>query len=146
MKLKIHKHLHRRILTQLVIIATVALILFVMVGFDALSGAIGFLPVTIAAAIGIAVGYLAGRMFLVIWHEDTKKIIMRMDKTSFILIGLYIAFRIFSTQLLGGYFNGAALSAISFAALDGILVGRLLSLWRNIARILREQGIIRGTK
>jgi hypothetical protein len=137
----LHKHIHRRILTQIGIIAVVALVLAVAVVRDAFAGTIGLLPLIIAAAVGLAVGYAAGRMFLLIWHESTQKVIMRMDRTSIILIVLYVIFRVFSTKLLGDYFSGAPLSAISFAVLDGILVGRFLSMWRGISRILREQGI-----
>jgi hypothetical protein len=117
----------------------VAVGLFVTVVHDALVGEIGLVSVIVAAAIGIGVGYLAGRMFLLSWHEDTQKVIMRMDRTGFVLIALYVVFRMFSAQILGSYFSGVALSAISFAVLDGILVGRFLSIWRNILRILTEQ-------
>jgi len=139
---QLHQYLHRRVLIQILIIALVALFLAVAVVLDAIAGAIGFVPIAIAAVIGIAAGYLMGRMFLLTWHEDTQKVIIQMDKMSFVLIALYIAFRVFGTQLLGDYFNGTALSAISFALLDGILIGRLISMWRNISRILTEQGIV----
>jgi hypothetical protein len=137
--MQIHRQVHRRILIQLAILLIVAVGLFVTVVHDALVGEIGLVSVIVAAAIGIGVGYLAGRMFLLSWHEDTQKVIMRMDRTGFVLIALYVVFRMFSAQILGSYFSGVALSAISFAVLDGILVGRFLSIWRNILRILTEQ-------
>jgi hypothetical protein len=138
-----HRHIHRKVLMQLGIIAVAALILVVLVARDAVLGDVGPVPIIVAVAIGLCVGYLAGRMFRLLWHEDTKQVVIRMDKLSFILIGLYVAFRIGSAQLLGDYWSGAALSAISFAVLDGILIGRLISMWRGISRILREQGIVR---
>jgi hypothetical protein len=142
MKVRIHRHIHRRVLFQIIILVVIAIALFVAVGYDAARGDIGILPVIVAAAIGTGVGFVAGRMYRLVWHEDTSKVVMRMDKTGFVLIGLYILFRVLSDQLLSEYFNGAALSAVLFAVLDGILVGRLFSLWRNISRIFKEQGII----
>lgn len=135
------KYIHRRIMVQVSIIVLVALGLGVAVVNDAITGKAGVLPLIIAATVGLLVGYVAGRMFLITWHEDTQKVIMRMDRTSIFLVVAYVAFRILSTRLLGDYFTGVALTAISFAAVDGILIGRLISVWRNVRRVLQEQGI-----
>ncbi|HET8581554.1 MAG TPA: hypothetical protein VFL98_03805 [Candidatus Paceibacterota bacterium] len=143
MRFRILRYLHRRIIVQVAILLIVAIGLFIAVAYDAAEGAIGIIPVILAALAGIAVGYAAGRMFILRWHEDTRKVILRMDRTGFILIAAYIVFRIVSGQLLGEYFDGAALSAISFAVIDGVLIGRLLSLWRGIGRVLLAQGVAR---
>jgi hypothetical protein len=55
---------------------------------------------------------------------------------------LYIVFRIFSEQLLVEYVHGATLSALTFAFLGGLLVGRLVSVWRGVSRILKQQGVL----
>lgn len=138
----VHKHIHRRILYQLAIFPLAAIGIVVSVVLDAMAGQVGVLPLLVAAIAGLAIGYVVGRMFLITWHEDTRKVIMRMDKMGILLLVAYIAFRMASATLLGDYFSGAALSAISFAVLDGILVGRFVSIWRSVVRILREQGII----
>ena len=138
---KLHKHLHRRIIIQILIIAVAAIFLLVAVAHDAVIDDIGLGMVALGLAIGLIVGFLSGRMFNLKWHPDTEKVIMTMDAMSFVVIGLYIAFRIFGTQLLGDYLHGEALTAFTFALLGGLLLGRLVSMARSIKKIFDEEGI-----
>ncbi|HWB33764.1 MAG TPA: hypothetical protein VG753_00365 [Candidatus Paceibacterota bacterium] len=139
---KLRTHVHNRVLVQLVMFAVVSLALLAAVCFDAVAGEIGLPFVGLALAIGIVAGFFVGKIFKLAWHEDTRKVIMSLDRTSFILIGVYILFRIFGDQLLGHYIQGATLSAFSFAFLGGLLVGRLASIWHSVTNILKQQGIV----
>jgi hypothetical protein len=127
---------------QLVIFGVVSLGLLAAVCYDAVVGEIGLGLIAIGLVVGLAAGYLVGKIFRLAWHEDTRKVIMSLDRMSFVLIGIYVLFRIFGTQLLGNYIHGATLSAFSFAFLAGILLGRLISVWRGVSRILDQQGIL----
>jgi hypothetical protein len=139
---KLRAHVHNRVLMQLLIISVVSLGLLAAVIYDSVMGEIGLMLVAIGLVVGLVAGYFVGKIFRLAWHEDTRKVIMSLDKMSFVLIGVYVAFRIFGQQLLGDYFHGAELSALSFAFLCGLLVGRVISMWRGITRILRQQGIV----
>jgi hypothetical protein len=139
---KLKTHVHTRVLVQLVIFSLVSLGLLVAVSYDAIIGEIGIGLVLAGLAIGLVVGFVVGRAFLLRWHEDTRKVVMSLDRMSFVLIAAYVAFRIFGEQLLGNYIQGPALSAFTFALLAGILFGRLFSVWRGVMRILRQQGIV----
>lgn len=143
LNMKLRHYIHHRILLQLAIIAMAAFVLAGFIVYDALTVDLVFWPIVIAAIVGLLVGYAVGRMFLLTWHQDTNKVIMRMDRLSLLLIALYVAFRIVSSRFLGDYFDGMELTVLSFAALGGILIGRFLSMWRSIRRILREQGILK---
>ena len=126
---------------QLVIFCLVSIGLLTAVSYDALQGEIGLALVALGLGVGLVVGYAVARIFKLGWHQDTQKVVMSLDRMSFVLIGLYVAFRIFGEQLLGNYIHGAALTAFSFALLSGILIGRLVSIWSGVSRILKEQGI-----
>ena len=139
---KFKRHVHGRVLTQLVIFALVSAGLLVAVSYDAIEGQIGLGLVAAGLIAGLGVGYLVARIFKLGWREDTQKVVMSLDRMSFVLIGVYIAFRIFGEQLLGEYVHGAALSALTFAFLAGILLGRFISIWNGVSRILTEQGIL----
>lgn len=139
---KLRSHVHARVLMQLAIFGLVSLGLLAAVSYDAVAGEIGLGLVALGLAIGLGVGYAVGRIFKLKWHEDTRKVVMSLDRMSFVLIGFYIIFRIFGQQLLGEYVHGAALTALTFAFLSGILVGRLIGVWSGVSRILREQGIL----
>lgn len=135
-------HVHSRVLIQLIIFALVSLGLLGAVFYDAFMGEVGVGFVALALVIGIAVGFLVAKIFKLAWHEDTRKVIMSLDRMSFVLIGVYVLFRIFGEQILGQYIHGAALTAVTFALLAGILLGRLVSIWKSVSRILREQGVL----
>jgi hypothetical protein len=135
-------HVHGRVLTQLAIIGVVGVGLLAAVAYDALAGQIGLGLVAIGLIVGLIIGFAIGRIFKLAWHEDTRQVIMNLDKMSFVLIGVYIAFRVFGDELLKHYIQGSALSALTFALLSGILLGRLFSVWGGVRRILKAQGII----
>jgi hypothetical protein len=139
---KLTKHVHKRVLIQLVIFCLVSLGLLVAVSYDAIAGEIGLWLVAAGLIVGGVVGYLVSKIFKLSWHEDTSKVVMSIDKMGFVLIGVYVLFRIFGEQLLGEYIHGAALTALTFAFLCGILLGRFISIWGGVTRILKEQGIV----
>ncbi|HVV38894.1 MAG TPA: hypothetical protein VHD31_01035 [Candidatus Paceibacterota bacterium] len=139
---KLKTHVHNRVLVQLVLFAIVSLGLLGAVLYDVIEGEIGLMLLVVALLVGFVVGYVVGKIFKLSWHEDTRKVIMSLDKMSFVLIGIYVVFRIFGEQLLGQYIHGDELSAFTFTFLDGLLIGRLVSVWRGVTRILREQGIM----
>jgi len=137
-----HKHIHSRVLTQLVIFALVFLAITGFITYDVIAKGLVAGWIIGGATLGILIGLAAGRMFILKWHEDTQKVILTMDKLSFLLIAAYIVFRIFSEKLLGGILHGEELSVATFGLLAGIMLGRLLSMLTNIRKVLKKQGII----
>ena len=136
------KHLHGRVLYQLIIFMIVSLVMIGIVGFDVFHGE---LPIGLALGgivLGLVVGYFAGRMFAIKWHEETQKVIIGMDRTGLIVIILYVAFRIYGKQFLGEFLHGEELTVFSFSSLAGIMIGRLFSMSRSIIVILKEQKIL----
>src|SRR4051812_11344253 len=110
---KLRTHVHTRVQIQLILFALVSAGLLAAVSYDAVKGEIGLGFVALGLAAGVILGFFVGKIFMLTWHEDTRKVIMSLDRMSFVLIGLYVVFRIFGEQLLGQYIHGAALSAFS---------------------------------
>ena len=81
-------------------------------------------------------------MFSLKWHEDTKKVILSIDKLGVLLIVVYVIFRIASEQFLGHYLHGQELTIITFTILVGIMIGRVAGMLRSISKILKAQNIL----
>ena len=71
----IAKHLHRRVLTQLVIFCIVSIVLYGVVIYDALTNNLNLLWIIAGALIGVLIGYVVGKAFKLNWHDDSQKII-----------------------------------------------------------------------
>lgn len=137
-----HKHIHRRILFQLVAFIVIAIIMFGIVAFDVVQQHLNPSWIIAGGVLGGFVGWLVGRIFLIGWHEDTQKVIISMDKMSILLIVAYVVFRLVSEHLLGEFIHGQELTMITYSFLGGIMVGRMLSIVRNVIRVLKNQHIL----
>lgn len=136
------KHVHNRILVQLFIFAAFIIGVTGFITYDMVQEHMSILWVIGAVAIGVGVGLAMGRIFALKWHEDTQKVILQMDKLSFLLIAGYVAFRILSEQFLGHILHGQELTVITFSLLGGIMIGRLVGMLRSISTILKTQNIL----
>lgn len=76
------------------------------------------------------------------WEEDTARVIGKMDQIGVILLIIYILFSATRHWLLHQWLQGNQLAAFSFAFAAGAMGGRLLSMRRQIKKVLREQKII----
>jgi hypothetical protein len=137
------KHLHGRVLYQLVIFAIVSIVMLGIVGVDIMTGQLDPKLGIGGIVLGLIIGFLVGRIFAIKWHQETQKVIINMDRTGFLIIIIYVAFRIFGEQLFGEFLHGAALTAFTFSMLAGIMIGRLISMYRRVMAILREQKILK---
>ncbi len=136
------KHVHTRVLVQLFMFAVVSIGLLIALVHDELIGYISIGLSVIGLLFGAIVGYFVGKIFKLSWKEEVQKVVMSLDRMGFLLIGVYVLFRIFGEQLLGTFVKGEALSALTFAFLAGLLIGRFASIWQGVRRILKQQGII----
>lgn len=136
------KYLHKRVFSQLIIFLLISLVMLGIVGFDIMQGQLSFKLGIGGIFLGLVVGYLVGRIFSIKWHQPTQKVIINMDRTGIIIIVIYVVFRILGEQLFGEFLHGNALTAFTFSMLAGIMIGRLVSMYRRIISILKEQKIL----
>jgi hypothetical protein len=135
------KHLDVKLIRRLRIFIIMYLILLGFIVYDIAEH--GFNPFLIIAAFlsGIIVGYIAGRMFNIQWHTETSKVVARLDTIGVIVLILYIIFTIAREKILGVWFAGPLLTGVSLTFATGAILGRILMMSKNIAKVLRNQGI-----
>lgn len=136
------KHIHSRLLLQLRIFAVISLAMFGIVGYDIADGVFGVELAGLGISVGLIAGFVVGKLYAIKWHEDSRKIVTRLDTIGVVVILVYIGFSIFRRQLFGQFIHGPALTAITFASVGGVMIGRLLAVTGNINKILKEQNII----
>lgn len=91
-------------------------------------------------------GFFSGLLFVrrkkIYWEEDTARVIGKMDQVGVVLLIIYILFSVTRHWLLHQWLQGNQLTAFSLSFAAGAMGGRLLSMRRQIKRVLREQKII----
>jgi hypothetical protein len=92
--------------------------------------------------IGLAVGFIAGRIFDIKWHKDSRQIVGMMDELGIVILVLYMTFSIFRRQIFGQFIHGPLLTAFTFSLMGGITLGQVTSSVRSIRKILTFKDII----
>lgn len=89
---------------------------------------------------GFVIGSVVGRYSNIHWHEETSKVVSKIDKISIIILILYITFSFSKKWFFGHWIHGPALSALSFSIAAGVMAGRILTIRKQIRGILIERG------
>ncbi|MBI4152015.1 hypothetical protein HY496_03520 [Candidatus Woesearchaeota archaeon] len=133
------RHLDRKLLFHLHFLFTLFIVNAIIISYDILVHAIDFLLALSGILMGVGLGFLAGRINRIKWHEEKKKVIITMDRLGIIILVSYIFFEYFRNRLFGHWLEGAALTAFGFSLLGGMMYGRYLSLRLDIDAILKEK-------
>ena len=134
------EHIDKKLLRR---IRFFVFLLFVMTGvlvYEIFVSHINFLYIIFGVVIGLAVGFIIGRIFYIEWHTASRKVISRLDVVGIIVLVIYLVLSIFKHWIFAHWFRGAILSAFTFSFVEGVMLGRILSLRSNINKILTEQG------
>lgn len=140
---KAHKHIDKKLMRSLKWFAAICLIMLMLTLFDLLSGQISLYLASLGLIVGVVAGLVAGRISQIVWHEDDAKVIGRLDATGLGALIVYGLLALTRQSLFTEWAHGPAFLAITFAALAGIMLGRLLVMSLHIRRVLVEQGLIR---
>jgi hypothetical protein len=95
----------------------------------------------VAIAGGIGLGLLIGRVYNVVWHEETGQAISKMDVFGVVILIGYILFAVFRRKLFGHWFAGQQLSSFIIWISAGVMLGRLLTLRKMVINVLKNQGL-----
>lgn len=114
----------------------ITFVLSIIVIFDIFEGQISTLLACGGFALGVMIGLLAGRMFVIFWQPETEKVVSRLDKIGVVILVLYIVLEVERKWAFGHWLHGAELNAFGLAILTGLLLGRLLSMAIKIKKIL----------
>lgn len=123
---------------QLGIFFLISFILLGVVANDVLHGYAIWWMALIGVAVGLGIGYALGRLVNVRWHDTEEKVITQMDTIGAIALGVYILLAVGRGWLLGHFFTGVALTAITYAVLAGALLGRYLGMRFSIRKTMHS--------
>lgn len=140
------EHVHRKLIYRLRMFVVIFVVMMTIIIYDIISQIIGYSLVFSGISLGIITGYLAGRISNIVWHEETSKVVARMDRMGFVFLALYLSFSISRRWIFGHWIHGATLTAFSFSMAAGIMAGRLWSTRSQIRNILKDQGLIQKIK
>lgn len=136
------QHVASILLTRLKIFFAIIAIIISIVIHRILLGAISPFLASVGLLTSTIIGLIAGRMFKILWHPETQKVISRLDRIGVIFLLLYIAIEIGRKWLFGYWLHGAELNAFGLTFLAGLLLGRFLTMIKNIMKILTEENKI----
>ena len=108
--------------------------------YEAFQSYISFGWAIVGFIAGGAIGLLIGWGANVIWHEEANKVITKMDILSGVILVVYIIFAILRRWIFRHWFSGNELSAFIFCLSSGVMMGRFLSIRRQVVKILKAQG------
>lgn len=137
------KHLDKKLLFRLYLFVVIFLVMMVILTYDIFLHTIGFMLAAGGLGLGIIIGFISGRIFVTKWHEETNKIVTRIDEIGVVVLVFYFLFAFFRNKIIGYWLHGPILTAFSFSLIAGVMLGRLLSTIRSIRNILSARGIIR---
>ncbi len=140
MNTRSHTHqIDTKLRIRLRIFAGISFVLLAFAASDVLRGDLVWWEAVVTLLLGIGIGYLFGRAVRIRWHENEEKVVTQMDMLGGIAIAAYILLAIGRRFILGEFVTGAALTALTLAAVSGILMGRFLGMRYNIEQVLRER-------
>jgi len=135
------KHIDRKLIFRIRIFYLIGIILTGLMLYDVLEGIIGIELSLGGFLLGLFIGFLATRMFIIHWHDERAKVVSRFDTIGIIIMLFYVAFSVSRSWLFGHWIHGAVLTAFTYSILAGIMIGRIAGMRLKIKDILSEQFI-----
>lgn len=143
--LKKEGKLHKRLVWRLRMLAFVVIVISGIISFDIVMRDLPWLGVLGFSSFGFILGFfLFKHMNKITWDEEKEVVsIGRFDRTSFIIIGIYVLYRLGMSIFLKEYYQSAiAISGFSLSAIWGGMLGRLIGTVYIIKRIHKNlQGL-----
>ncbi|MCE8429881.1 MAG: hypothetical protein J5U19_16020 [Candidatus Methanoperedens sp.] len=96
--------------------------------YEVLEGIIGIELALGGFFLGLFLGFIATRMFIIHWHEERAKVVSRFDTIGIFVMLLYIAFSASRTWLFGHWIHGSVLTAFTYSILAGVMIGRIVGM------------------
>ena len=135
------KHIDRKLIFRIRIFYVIGIILTGLMLYEVLEGIIGIELSLVGFLLGLYLGFIATRMFIIHWHEERAKVVSRLDTIGIIIMLFYVAFSASRTWLFGHWIHGSVLTAFTYSILAGIMIGRIVGMRLKIKNILSEQFI-----
>lgn len=135
------KHIDGKLIFRIRIFYVIGIILTGLMLYEVLEGIIGIELSIGGFLVGLFLGFIATRMFIIHWHEEKAKVVSRFDSIGIVVMLLYVAFSASRTWLFGHWIQGSILTAFTYSILAGVMIGRVVGMRLKIKNILSEQCI-----
>jgi hypothetical protein len=132
------KYIHRKLLLRLRMFALLFIGLCGAITYQLWAGG-HLLPALAAGGVGLLIGLLMGYLSKVYWHEEATQVVAKMDKLGGVVLAAYVVVALSRRWVLGHWFTGHELTAVTLAFTAGVMLGRLLATRRAVIRVLRSQ-------
>jgi hypothetical protein len=136
-----NKHIDRKLIFRIRIFYLIGIVLTGLMLYEVLEGIIGIELSFGGFLVGLFLGFIATRMFIIHWHEERAKVVSRFDTIGIFVMLLYVAFSASRTWLFGHWIHGSVLTAFTYSILAGVMIGRLVGMRLKIKNILSERRI-----
>jgi hypothetical protein len=117
------KHIDRKLIFRMRIFYLISIILTGLMLYEVLEGIIGIELSLGGFLLGLFLGVIATRMFIIHWHEERAKVVSRLDTIGIFVMILYVAFSASRTWLFGHWIHGSVLTAFTYSILAGVMLG-----------------------
>ncbi len=138
----LHKEgkLHKKLVTRLSILFVILLIICGVLVYDIIFKNLPWMPVIGFASFGFILGFFIFRHLNKITWDEEKEVVSigRFDLASFVILIIYIGYRILVDFYLKNHFTGIAISGFGMATLFGGMAGRLIGTRQTIGRVHKE--------
>jgi hypothetical protein len=133
------KYVHRKLILRLRLFALIGLGMCGAVTYQVLAYQVLLLPTLAAAGTGLLVGLVVGRLSKVLWHEEATQVVAKMDRLGGVVLAAYLVLALSRRWVLGHWFAGHQLTAVTLAFTGGVMMGRLVATRREVVRVLKSQ-------
>ena len=135
---QLDKHIPSRLRTRVRLYLGISFLIVLAIIYRVVAHGGGLLYPLIALAIGIIVGVLVSRMYLLSWDTQAEQVVSRIDIYGTILLVVYILFEITGEHFIRQWFEGPEVLTIILALAGGAVLGRGLGIGRRMVQVLRE--------
>lgn len=140
-KQAIKEYTDSRLIKRLRIYLIITFIMLLVIAFEVIISSFTILTAIIGIAIGFLVGRIISRIYHLSWDEETHNVIGRVDWIGGIILVSYLVFVFTRAHYLGYWIHGTPLFAFILSLTAGTLLGRVMGTRRGIKKILKASKI-----
>ena len=137
-----HQYTDPKLMRRLKIFTIITIVIILVVFYKIFNQEINLGLALVGLLSGTSIGLLAGRMFKIHWDKETQRVISKIDRAGIIVLSLYISIEIGKRWIFGHWLEGAQLDSFALVFLDGLILGRLLIMLRNVRKVLIKENKI----
>ncbi len=135
------EYLDKPLMNRIRLFFVILVLMVCLIAYDITDGTIGPVLSVIGFLVGLGTGFITSRIFNIHWKEGHSKVAFRIDRMGTIILIIYSIFTILRNEIFSQFVHRPQIWAFAFAFLAGVFLGRLLSMYVSIKKILLEKGI-----